>query len=154
MNLNGAHWHLLVNHFPIIGGLMATIVLGFGLFRSNESVIRLSFGLFVLMSIATFITNQTGEQAEHYLESINALDEAIFHEHEDAADWANIGMYLTGGLSLLTLVWQRAKQLKFLPLLILIVALITFGLMANAGRLGGLIMHKELRSETSGKISH
>ncbi len=147
MTINGAHWHLLVNHFPIIGGLMATTVLGFGLFRNNESVIRLSLGLFVLMSIATFITNQTGEQAEHYLESINALDKTIFREHEEAADWANIGMYLTGGLSLLTLFWQRARQLTFLPLVILIVAIITFGLMANAGRLGGLIRHKELRSE-------
>jgi len=148
MNLNGAHWHLLVNHFPIIGGLKATIVLGVGLFRRNESIIRLSFGLFVLMSIATFITNQTGELAEHYSESIKALDKAIFHEHEDAADWANIGMYLTGGLPLLTLFWQRARQLRFLPLIILIIALITFGLMANVGRLGGLIMHKELRTET------
>jgi len=147
MSLNGAHWHLLVNHFPIIGGLIATLVLGFGLFRRNESIIQLGFGLFGLMSIATVITNQTGEQAENYLESINALDKGTFHEHEEAADWANIGMYLTGGLSLLTLLWQRAKQLKFLPLLILIIALITFGLMANAGRLGGLIMHKELRSE-------
>ncbi len=148
MNLNGAHWHLLVNHFPIVGGLMATIVLGIGLFRRNESVIQLSFGLFVLMSIATFATNQTGEQAEHYLKSINALDKEIFHKHEDAADWANIGMYLTGGLSLLTLFWQRAKQSKLLPMLILIMSLITFGLMANAGRLGGLIMHRELRAET------
>lgn len=148
MSLNGAHWHLLVNHFPIIGGLMATVVLGVGLFWRNESVIRLSFGLFVLMSVATFITNQTGEQAEHYLESVNALNENLLHEHEEAADWANIGMYLTGGLSLLTLFWQRAKQLKFIPTLILIIALITFGLMANTGRLGGLIMHKELRSET------
>jgi len=56
------------------------------------------------------------------LKSINALDKAIFHEHEDAADWAN-GTYLTGELSLLTLFWQRAKQLIFLPVLI---ALITF----------------------------
>lgn len=65
------------------------------------------------------------------------------------ADWANIGMYLTGGLSLRTLFWQRAKQLKFLPVLILIVGVITFGLMVETGRLGGLIMHKELRSELS-----
>ncbi len=62
------------------------------------------------------------------------------------ADWANIGLYLTGGLSPLTLFWQRAKKLTFLSVLI---ALITFGLMAGAGRLGGLIRHKELRSKLS-----
>lgn len=149
MTINGAHWHLLVNHLPIIGGLMATLVLGYGLFRRNETVIKLGFGLFVLMSIATAITNQTGESAEHYLESINALDKQRLHAHEQAADWANIGMYLTGGLSLLALVWKRAKQLAWLPALILLTSLITFGLMANVGRLGGLIMHQELRTEQS-----
>jgi hypothetical protein len=143
--MNGAHWHLLVNHFPIIGGLMATIVLGYGLFRHNESVVRLSFGLFVLMAALTMITDQTGESAEHYLKSIHTLDEEIFHEHEEAAGPANLAMYLTGLLSLLALVWQRAKQLHWLPTVIFVVSLIAFGLMANAGRLGGLIMHKELR---------
>ncbi len=152
MTLNGAHWHLLVNHLPIIGGLMATLVLGYGLFRRNETVIKLGYGLFVLISIATAITNQTGESAEHYLKSINALDRQRLHEHEQAADWANIGMYLTGGLSLLALIWQRAKQLTWLPVLIFLTSLITFGLMANVGRLGGLIMHQELHSEQSGRI--
>ena len=149
MTLNGAHWHLLVNHLPIIGGLLAPLVLGYGLFRRNESVVRLSFGLFVLISLTTVITNQTGESAEHYLKSIHALNEQLFHQHEEAANWANVGMYLTGGLSLLALIWQRAKQMRFLPVLIFITSLITFGLMANTGRLGGLIMHRELRNEQS-----
>lgn len=138
---------MLVNHFPIIGGLLATIVLGYGLVQRNNAVIRLGFGLFVVMSIATAITNQTGEKAEHYLKSINALNEPLLHDHEEAADLANIGMYLTGLLSLLALVWQRAREMRWLPVLILVASLVTFGLMANVGRLGGLIMHKELRTE-------
>ena len=147
--MNGAHWHLLVNHLPIIGGLVATIVLGYGLLRRNESVIKLSFGLFVLMSLTTMLTNQTGESAEHHLKSIHALNEQVFHEHEEASGPANISMYLTGLLSLLALVWQRAKQARWLPAVIFAVSLITFGLMANVGRLGGLIMHKELRTESA-----
>ncbi|CCH03498.1 hypothetical protein FAES_pFAES01004 (plasmid) [Fibrella aestuarina BUZ 2] len=149
MSINGAHWHLLVNHLPIIGGLLATIVLGYGLFRRNEAIIRLGYGMFVLMSIATLITNQTGESAEHYLKSINQLDRQRLHNHEQAADWANVGMYLTAGLSLLTLLWPRARQVRFMPTLVFAASLITFGLMANVGRLGGLIMHRELRSETA-----
>lgn len=149
MTLNGAHWHLLVNHFPIIGGLLATIVLGYGLFRRNESIRQLGYLLFVTMSIATVVTNQTGESAEHYLKSINKLNKVIFHEHEAAADLANIGMYLTGLLSGFILVWKRAKQVRLLPILIFILSLVTFGLMANAGRLGGLIMHEELRTDST-----
>lgn len=149
MNLNGAHWHLLVNHAPIIGGLMATLVLGYGLLRRNDSIIQLSFGLFVLMSVATFVTNQTGEQAEHYLESINSLNRQRVNQHTDAADLANIGMYLTGLVALAALVWQRTKTMRLLPLLVFGLSVITFGLMVNVGRLGGLIMHKELRTETS-----
>ena len=150
MNLNGAHWHLLVNHFPIIGSLLAMFILGYGLIRRNSPIIQLSFGLFVLMCVATAITNQTGESAEHYLKSINQLNRPLLHAHEEAADLANIGMYLTGLLSLLALVWQRAKQLRFLPAVIFALSLITFGLMANVGRLGGLIMHQELRTESVG----
>lgn len=149
MHLNGAHWHLLVNHFPIVGSLLATIVLGYGLVRRQESINQLSFGLFVLMSLATLVTNQTGESAEHYLQSIQALDRPRLHVHEEAADIANIGMYLTGLLSLLALSWQRTKQWRFLPTLIFILSLITFGLMANVGRLGGLIRHTELRDEST-----
>lgn len=74
--------------------------------------------------------------AEHYLKSIHTLDRPRLLLHEEATDIANIGMYLTGILSLLALSWQRAKQLRFLPTLIFIGSLITFGLMANAGRLG------------------
>ncbi|MBO0952204.1 hypothetical protein [Fibrella forsythiae] len=154
MAMNGAHWHLLVNHFPIIGGLMATIVLGFGLFRRNDAIIKLAFGLFLLMSVFTAITNQTGESAEHYLKSINALDRPRLHEHEEAADMANIGMYLTGLLSLLALVWKKANEWRWLPTLIFVVSLVTFGLMANVGRLGGLIMHQELRETGATPASH
>ena len=149
MHLNGAHWHLLVNHFPIIGSLLATVILGYGLLRRNEAIIQLSFGLFVLMSLLTLITNQTGERAEHYLKSIHALDRPRLHQHEQAADTANVGMYLTGVLSLLAMSWQRMKQLRFLPTSIFIISLITCGLMVNVGRLGGLIMHTELRDESS-----
>ncbi len=154
MTLNGAHWHLLVNHFPIIGGLLATIVLGYGLLRRNESIVKLGFGLFLLMSVGTAITNQTGESAEQYLKSINALDRPRLHEHEEAAGLANVGMYLTGVLSLLALVWNRAKQWRWLPILIFIVSLLTFGLMANVGRLGGLIMHKELQDTPATSATH
>jgi uncharacterized membrane protein len=152
MPINGAHWHLLVNHFPIVGTLLATLVLGYGLIRRQSSISQLSFGLFILMSIATLVANQTGESAEHYLKSIHALDRPRLHVHEEAADIANIGMYLTGLLSLVMLSWRRARQLRFLPLLIFILSLVTFGLMANVGRLGGLIMHSELRDESPSAI--
>jgi uncharacterized membrane protein len=111
-------------------------------------VIKLGFGLFVLISVATAITNQTGESAEHYLESIQALDKQRLHTHEQAATWANVGMYLTGGLSLLALFWKRVNQLTWYPVLVFMLSLVTFGLMVNVGRLGGLIMHQELRSES------
>ncbi|GAB4017421.1 DUF2231 domain-containing protein [Spirosoma koreense] len=149
MNLNGAHWHLLVNHFPIVGSLLATIVLGSGLIRRQEAVIQLGFGLFIFLTVATLVTNQTGERAEHYLQSIHALDRPRLHQHEEAADIANIGMYLTGILSLLALTWQRAKRQRFLAGLIFVLSLITCGLMINVGRYGGLIMHTELREESS-----
>jgi hypothetical protein len=146
MNMNGAHWHILVNHMPIVGTLMACIVLGFGLLRKNGPVVDLSFGLLILMSIAAFITDQTGGSAAHYLDSIHELNKPVFYKHAEAADTANIAMYITGLASLLALIWERAKRLAWLPTVVFVLSLITFGLMANVGRLGGLIMHKEIRA--------
>ncbi|WP_461099477.1 PWWP domain-containing protein [Spirosoma luteolum] len=144
--MNDAHWHLLVNHIPIIGGLLATLILGFGLLRRSAPIIQLALGLLVCMSLGTVLTNLTGDEAEHYLRSIRALDEARFHQHEDASTLASIAMYLTGVAALLDLVWARARRLPWLPAVVFALALLTSGLMANVGRLGGLIMHKELQS--------
>ena len=147
MNMNPAHWHLLVNHLPIIGGLFATLILLWGILRRNVPIVNLSLVLFVACAVFSIIASQTGESAEHYLEDLKAIDETYLEPHEDAAGIANYGMIALGALALITLIFKRIRNLSFIPYLILIASIVVFVLMARAGMLGGEIMHKEIRND-------
>lgn len=147
MNMNPAHWHLLVNHLPIIGGLFATLILLWGILRRNIPIVNLSLVLFVACSVFSIIASQTGENAEHYLKDLKAIDETYLEPHEAAAEIANYGMLAVGALALITLIFKRIRNVSFMPYLILIASIVVFGLMARAGMLGAEIMHKEIRSD-------
>lgn len=40
MNLNPAHWHLLVNHLSITGGIIFLIVLAYGFLRKARPLLK------------------------------------------------------------------------------------------------------------------
>lgn len=146
--MNPAHWHLLVNHLPIIGGLMATFILLWGMLRRNASIVNLSLFIFIACAVFSIIASTTGESAEHYLKGLNAVDETYLERHVGAAEIANYGMIAVGALSMLTLIFERVRNIKAIPYIILIASVIVFILMTRAGTLGGDIMHKEIRTDT------
>src|SRR6185436_11780477 len=45
MNLNPAHLHLMLNHIPLFGALFAALLIGWGLLRKSEDVLRLGLVL-------------------------------------------------------------------------------------------------------------
>ncbi len=145
MNMNPAHWHMLVNHLPIIGSLFATLILLGGILRRSVPILNLSLGLFVACAVFSIIASQTGESAEHYLEDLKAIDETYLEPHEAAAEIANYGMIALGALALITLIFKRIRNVNFIHYLVLIASIVVFVLMARAGMLGGEIMHKEIR---------
>lgn len=50
--MNAAHWHLVVNHFPIVGGFIAFIVWLYGTILRNTVVIKVAYVLFVLIAVS------------------------------------------------------------------------------------------------------
>ncbi len=149
MNTNAAHWHLLVNHLPIVGGMFGILILLWGIIRKNEPIVNLSLMLFVACAVFSLIASQTGESAEAYLKNLKAIDEIYLERHVAAADIANYGMIVLGLLALITLIFKRIRETKFIPYLILVASIAVFVLMARAGNLGGEIMHKEIRNDKS-----
>ena len=65
--MNPAHLHLMVNHVPVFGTIFAALLIGWGLLRKSEDVLRLGLILAVLIGIATWGVQLTGEPAEHAL---------------------------------------------------------------------------------------
>ena len=146
MNFNPAHWHLLVNHIPITGSIIALLVLTYGILRKSDAVIKAAYWLFALLAVFAVIATQTGEKAERFILDAKLADETIIERHVQASDIAQWVMIAVGLVALAALFINRLKTLKAMPLFIFIIALIAAGLMAWAGLLGGEIMHKEIRT--------
>ena len=94
--MNDAHLHMVVNHFPIIGGIFGVGVLATGLGLNNESIkksclcnLNCKFGF-------TFASMFTGEGAEELVEELPNVGHHIIHEHEEIAEKFALLMYATG----------------------------------------------------------
>jgi uncharacterized membrane protein len=145
--MNQAHWHLMLNHLPVVGTLLSTMVLLAGMIIKNRTVQKTASGLFILTVLFAVPAYLTGEGAEDVLESIGQKNEHFIHEHEEAAGNALWISALTGLLSIAT-VFRMNKQNKPSRLFMIIVLLAgitnTF-LMLRVANSGGEIRHTEIR---------
>lgn len=145
MNLNPAHWHLLVNHLPITGSIIGVLILLYGILRKSDAVIKASYWLFVLLAVFAVVAKQTGENAERFILDAKLASETIIERHVQASDIAQWVMIALGLVALAALFVNRLKTLSAMPIIMFILAVVASGLMAWAGFLGGEIMHKEIR---------
>ncbi len=148
MNLNLAHVHLLLNHFPTIGmivGLGLYIVAILGKSDHLKSASLVIFFAIALLSIPTFVS---GTAAGLALSKNSDVSKTMVDTHETAAFEALGVMELTGALAWLGL-WQY-RRLSRVPqgtlMAVLLAGLVTFGLMARAANIGGEIRHPEIRT--------
>ena len=147
MELTPAHWHLLLNHIPVLGPFFLALLLTIGLIRRSRELTRLTLALTLLLPVATYIVTLTGEKAEHYLEEEAWFDEDRVHEHEERGEAALIAAGVAGGLALVAL-WVSRKGMVLKPamtILVLLATLISAGLVSLAALDGGEIRHEELR---------
>lgn len=144
-----AHIHLLLTHFPIIGTLIGTGILLYGVLSKNEVGKKIAYILFVLMALLTIPVFISGGEAEEIVEHLPGVSESIIEEHEELAEAAIWLMALLGVLSIVafSLLAMKKTRFSFIHPLTLIVALSTFGVFAKVGNLGGQIRHSEIRGE-------
>ena len=146
--MNGAHWHLVVNHLPIIFPIVGVIVMITGLISKSEAVKRTAFMIFILGALAAIAAMNTGEGAEEVVENINGVSENFIESHEEAAETFAILSYILGGISLLGL-WASFKQKSFssiISIATLIFAFVVLFFAKQTGTTGGEIRHTEIRS--------
>lgn len=146
--MTAAHWHLIVNHLPIIGTTISTFLLITGLLLKNGQLKLISVVLILIMSVFGFITHETGEKAEAEINKDLTVNEAAIEAHEEAAKPAFIVHNIAGLLSITALLLYKKKKKVFniIGISIVIISLSAAGLMSYAGYLGGKIRHSELTS--------
>lgn len=149
--MNDAYLHLLINHIPILGSLFGLILLVFGLFKANKTLIQTALITFIISATITLPTDWTGEGAEEIVEELGVSHD-IIHEHEEVAESAVLTMLILGLLSLVALILNlRHSAFKdILNVLVLVMALIVFYFMYQAGNTGGEIRHPEVREGFDG----
>ena len=149
--MNDAHWHLVVNHFPIIGTILALGVLITGLFLKNNSVKNTAYVLFIVAAIFAVFSMQTGEGAEEMVEDFPGIGKAIIHEHEELAEKLALVLYAMGGLSLLALFLNFIKNTKekLVSFFILGLGVASLFLIQKVGTTGGEIRHTEIRADSA-----
>jgi uncharacterized membrane protein len=146
--MNGAHWHLVVNHLPIIFPLVGAIIMVIGLVSKSEAVKRTSYFIFILGALASVAAMTTGEGAEEVVENIAGITENYIKTHEETAETFALLSYVLGGISLGGL-WASFKQKKFSSILTLSTLALSFVVLFFAkqtGTTGGEIRHTEIRT--------
>jgi hypothetical protein len=147
--MNDAHLHLIVNHLPIVGLLIGTLVLITSLLLKKSEVKLTAFGIYIFSALAAVAANYTGEGAEEIVENISGISETLIHTHEEYAETFLILAIILGALSLIGFVAElkKFKFSNFLTVMILLFA-IAAGVSAKyVGTSGGEIRHTEIRND-------
>nr|MBK9650193.1 hypothetical protein [Bacteroidota bacterium] len=144
--MDGTHVHLLLNHFPIIGTLIGTLLLIYSFLKKEIKIQQISLAIIFVMAALAIPVFLTGETAEEAVENLPGVMETVIHEHEEASEVAFWVMMATGLLALISIGMQMLETgfAKTLIIITLILSIVSSGLMARAGYLGGQIRHTEI----------
>lgn len=145
--MNATHLHLLLNHFPVIGTLIGSGLLLWGIFKKQDNIKSIAAAILALMAIIAIPVYLTGEPAEESVEKLPGVSEAMIELHEDAATIAIWLMGITGiaALAALFFAWQKRRSATVVFIAAAVLSLISFAAMARAGYYGGQIRHTEIR---------
>lgn len=146
--MNAAHFHLVVNHLPIIFPMVGVLVLIVGLAFKSQAVKRTAYIIFVVGALTSVVAMNSGENAEEFVEKTPGFDEVYIERHEESAELFAALSYVLAGLSLIAL-WTDVKNIKgsnVAGFVVLGASLIAIYFAKDAGTTGGEIRHTEIRS--------
>jgi hypothetical protein len=145
--MNFAHYHLLLNHVPIIGtiiglSLYAISFLGRG---KNEDLRRSGLIIFVATAFLAIPVFVSGIGAQQMIKK--TVPEAVIQRHEGSAMLSVWFVLLTGAFAAIGL-WQThrtSRQAGWNAIAVLLLAVLAMGFIARTGNTGGDILHPEIR---------
>lgn len=147
--MNDAHFHLVVNHLPIVGVLIGFLILIAGLILKKPHIKNTALGVFIFSALTAILAFSTGEGAEEIVENLPGVSEVLIHTHEEYAELFLTIVQILGATSLITLFLQYKKSLfsKYGFALILLLSMVSIGVAKYVGTSGGEITHIEIRND-------
>lgn len=139
------HIHLMITHLSIIGSFLGGFVLVYALWTKSNHTKIAAYNIFIISAVAAGIAYLTGEAAQDTVENIPGVAKNMIDQHEDFAAIALVSLIILGVVSIfgLFLTLKKSSSVGIVAFVILFVSLISFGLVARTGYLGGKIRHTE-----------
>ena len=144
--MNQTHIHLLITHLPIFGSILGGLVLAYALWTKSNPTIIAAYYVFILSALGAGIAYLTGEAAEEAIENIQGIAKNSIEEHEEFAIVSLVSLLLLGAASIggVLTTLRKSVHARTTAVVILFISLISFGLVARTGYLGGQIRHTEI----------
>jgi len=151
--MNLPHVHLLLNHFPIIGTIIALGVFLFGLIGKSDDLKRAGLVIFTGIALLSIPTYMSGNGAAGVLGKLPGVSKNAIAAHNNAAVVSIFFMEFTGLFAWLGL-WQyrrftNARAWTVAAVVVLSVIAVYF--MAVTGTTGGQIRHEEILTADEAK---
>lgn len=145
---NAAHWHLVLNHLPVVGSLTALLLLAWAFVRNTDDLKRAALGALVLVALATIPAFLTGEPSEHHVKGLSGVSSRWMSNHEEMAEvtlWVAVSVGVLA-LGVLAFFRKPSSVPRWTLLLMLVLNLGVWGLMFRTASYGGKIHHPEIRA--------
>lgn len=145
--ISDPHYHLVVNHFPLVGLAIGILIMIAGFILKNDLIKATGLGVFILAAISAYFAMASGERAEEAVEHLAGFDRKVIHNHEELAETLEKILY---GLGLISIVgiWSYVKKKSFyniLTIIALVIGLVGLYMSYDVGNSGGIIHHDEIR---------
>src|SRR5262249_14531614 len=157
---NLSHLHLLINHFPTVGLIIAFMLLVVSIASGSDAINQdtmkpTALGVLFGIAVMTLPVFTTGLAAEGAIEKMPGVSQAAMTAHEDSALLAFVVLELTGVVAWLGLWrWRRTHRVPpSLTLITFVLAAAALGLMTVAANIGGAIRHPEILSDPKADVA-
>lgn len=145
-SFNLEHVHLLLNHVPTVGSVVAIGLFVVAFFRRDEGIKLVGLEVLFAIALLTLPAYMTGVAAFQSLRGQAGVSDAAIRLHQDVALYGFTWMEFAGFVAWITL-WQarrRGRTPRGLFVTSFVLLVMSFIVMARAANLGGDIRHPEL----------
>jgi hypothetical protein len=146
LGLNAAHLHLILNHIPTIGTVVAIGLLIMALVRRNEALQQIGLEVLFIIAVAVLPVFVTGAAARPALKNGPAFSDTAVRSHLDVAIAGFTVIEFAGFAAWLALFQssRRGRAARGVVTAATVLAVVSLALMGQAAMIGGEIRHPEI----------
>ncbi len=143
--MDWTHLHLALNHIPVLGPPFLLVMLLWSWARGEARTLRFCLTLCIALAALSIAIKFTGDFAAE--KAIPGVERTWIEHHEQTADQASTGVFLTGlAAGLARWLSRKGRTAPTWSIVIVIVLTVsTLALMARTANSGGQIRHPEIR---------